>query len=194
MNLGDIAEVQKGTGFTSKDLVPGEIPVIAGGREPAYYHKYSNRPPNTITVSASGDAGYVSFHRGPIFASDCTTVRSRPELSLTNFLFYFLKHNQNKIYRLRTGSALPHLYPKDIARFKVMLPPLEEQILIAKYLESVSEVIDQNKQLIDRQSSLQSALLHELLTQGVPGYYDKRKDVYKIDAISSYVSIHRELK
>ena len=170
--LGDIAEVQKGTSFTSKDLVLGDIPVIAGGREPAYYHKYSNRPPNTITVSASGDAGYVSIHRKPIFASDCITVRPKPEISVTNYIYYFLKHNQNKIYRLRTGSALPHVYRKDIARFIVILPPLEEQISIARYLDSVSEVIDHNRQVMNRQSRLRDALLHDLLTRGLPNNHN----------------------
>ena len=181
--MGIIADVQKGTSFTSKDLVPGDIPVIAGGHEPAYYHKYSNRPPNTITVSASGDAGYVSFHRGPIFASDCTTIRSKPELSMTNYIYYFLKHNQNKLYRLRTGSALPHLYPRDIARFQIILPPLEEQILIARYLDSVTEAIDRNRQVIDRQSRLHDALLHELLTRGLYGHHNERRDLPKIDTI-----------
>lgn len=167
--MGDIAEVQKGTSFTSKDLVPGDIPVIAGGREPAYYHKYFNRPSNMITISASGAAsGYVSFHREPIFATDCTTVFSKSELSITNYIYYFLKHSQNEIYRLRTGSALPHLYPRDIARFKVILPPLKEQILIAGYLDIVSEVIDQHRLVVYRQSKLRYALLHELLTRRSP--------------------------
>ena len=169
VKLGDIAEVQKGSSFTSKELVPGDIPVIAGGREPAYYHRYSNRPSNTITISASGAAsGYVSCRREPIFATDCTTVFSKSELSITNYIYYFLKHSQRKIYRLRTGSALPHLYPRDIARFKVMLPPLEEQILICKYLDIISEVIDQNRQVINIQSKLRDALLHELLIIGLP--------------------------
>ena len=172
VKLGDIAEVQKGTSFTSKDLVPGDIPVIAGGREPAYYHKFPNRPSDTITISASGDAGYVSFHRGPIFASDCITVRPKPEVSVTNYAYYFLKHNQNKIYRLRTGSALPHVYQKDIARLIVLLPPLEEQILIAGYLDSVCEVINQNGQVVNGQSNLRDALLHELLIRGLPDNHD----------------------
>ena len=175
VKLGDIAEVQKGTSFTSKELVPGDIPVIAGGREPAYYHRYSNRPSNAITISASGAAsGYVSFHREPIFATDCTTVLSKSELSITNYIYYFLKHSQSKIYRLRTGSALPHLYPRDITRFEVVLPPLEEQILIVKYLDIISEVIDQNRQVINYQSMLRDALLHELLIRGLPDNHNYR--------------------
>ena len=161
--LGDVAEIQKGTAFTSKELVPGDIPVIAGGREPAYYHKYSNRPPNTITVSASGDAGYVSFHRGPIFATDCTTIRSNPEDSVTVYIYHFLRYNQNHLYRLRTGSALPHLYPRDLARFKIVIPSIKEQISIATKLDSMEETIEQTKKYIVKTEQLRDALLHELL-------------------------------
>ena len=161
--LGDVAEVRKGTAFTGKELIPGDVPVIAGGREPAYYHKYSNRPSNTITVSASGDAGYVSFHRMPIFATDCTTIRSNPESSVTIYIYHFLKYNQNHLYRLRTGSALPHLYPRDIARFKIIVPPIKEQLSIASKLDSVEKSIETNKNVITKIEQLRDALLHELL-------------------------------
>lgn len=173
--MGDIAEIQKGTSFTSKDLVPGDVPVIAGGREPPYYHKYFNRPPNTITVSASGDAGYVSFHRDPIFASDCITVRPKPEVLVTKYTYYFLKHNQNNIYRLRTGSALPHVYRKDIARFKIILPPLEEQFYISDMLDSVVSAIERTENIVTKADQLRYSLLNELLTLGIPDNYNQEK-------------------
>lgn len=76
----EVALLRKGSSFTSAELVPGDFPVIAGGREPTRFHHRSNRPAGTITVSASGAyAGFVSFHRRPIFAADCTTVVARNE-------------------------------------------------------------------------------------------------------------------
>lgn len=183
VRLEEVAEIQKGTSFTSKELEPGDVPVIAGGREPAYYHKCSNRPPNTITVSASGDAGYVSFHREPIFATDCTTVRSKPQVSVTNYIYHFLKHHQNKLYRLRTGSALPHVYPRDIARFQITLPLLEKQINIADILDSVEEEIEQTENVINKTEQLRYSLLHELLSRGLPGHHKKWKEVSGLDTI-----------
>lgn len=35
--LGKIAEMRRGTSITKKNVCEGEIPVISGGREPAYY-------------------------------------------------------------------------------------------------------------------------------------------------------------
>ncbi|HBV5488070.1 TPA: restriction endonuclease subunit S, partial [Klebsiella pneumoniae] len=36
--LGSIAELKRGTSITKKDVIDGTIPVVAGGRTPAYYH------------------------------------------------------------------------------------------------------------------------------------------------------------
>ena len=59
--LGDAVEIRKGQLITEKTVVFGEIPVIAGGKKPAYFHNEPNRIGKTITVSASGaSAGYVS--------------------------------------------------------------------------------------------------------------------------------------
>ena len=35
--LGDVAELKRGQAVTRKEIVEGQVPVIAGGREPAYY-------------------------------------------------------------------------------------------------------------------------------------------------------------
>ena len=162
--LGDVAEIQKGTAFTSKELVPGDIPVIAGGREPAYYHKYSNRPPNTITVSGSGAyAGFVSFHDIPIFATDCTTIRSSSSVLTTRYIYYYLKSRQEDIYRRRNGSAQPHVYPRDLATFNISIPSLQEQICIVDILDSVDEAIEHSQNAIIETAQLRDALLHELL-------------------------------
>ena len=66
--------------LTEEKAVKGNIPVIAGGQSPAYYHNKSNREGNIITVSASGAyAGFINYFNNPIFASDCNTIKSKNE-------------------------------------------------------------------------------------------------------------------
>ncbi len=36
-----------------------------------------------------------------------------------------MKVRQNEIYHLQQGSAQPHVYPKDIQKLGVYLPPIE---------------------------------------------------------------------
>jgi len=71
--LGEIAEIRKGQLITESTRINGNIPVIAGGKTPAYYHNKSNRLGKTITISGSGaNAGYVSFYSYPLkFHQNC---------------------------------------------------------------------------------------------------------------------------
>ena len=131
VRLGDVAEVLKGKSITSAQAKEGSVKVVAGGIDYAYLHNESNRPANTITISASGaNAGFVNFWEEPIFASDCTTVRGRDDLH-TKFLFNFLFSIQNQIYYLQKGSAQPHVYPDDIKLIQVpdIDDKLQEQIV-----------------------------------------------------------------
>ena len=48
--------------ITKKDSIPGDIPVILGGQEPAYYIDRSNHIGEAVVVARSGaSAGFVSY-------------------------------------------------------------------------------------------------------------------------------------
>lgn len=71
--LGDIAEFKRGKTITKTIAIDGNIPVVAGGTEPAYYHNIANTKAPVITVSASGaNAGFVRMYHKDVFASDCS--------------------------------------------------------------------------------------------------------------------------
>lgn len=101
--LGDVAPIMKGELITRANIVLGLIPVIAGGKQPAYFHNRANRYGKTITISASGAyAGYVAFWEHPIFASDCSTISEGTDYSI-EFIYYQLAHKQDSIYGTQTG-------------------------------------------------------------------------------------------
>ena len=150
VTLGDVAEFKKGTTITKKGLKKGSIPVIAGGRKPAYFHNEVNRIENSITISSSGAyAGFVSFHPYPIFASDCFTVTPKSDLLDQKFIFYLLKSKQEHIYSLQSGAAQPHIYARDFNDFEIPLPPIEVQREIVEKLDAEQAVIEGNKKLIE---------------------------------------------
>ena len=135
--LGEIAEIKKGTTITKDKTIEGNIPVIAGGQEPAYYHNESNRENQTITISASGAyAGFINYFETPIFASDCNTIVSKNQGKISTKLIYlFLKSIQNEIYGLQRGQAQPHVYGEDLSTIKIPLPPLDIQQKIVSEIE-----------------------------------------------------------
>ncbi|GGK35715.1 hypothetical protein GCM10010965_30870 [Caldalkalibacillus thermarum] len=145
VSLREICDIQKGTSITKADTVEGNVPVIAGGQEPAYYHNQSNRDGNIITVSASGAyAGFVNYFDIPIFASDCTTIKSNDEeKALTKYIFYILKSRQEDLYKLQRGAGQPHVYPNDLANIQIPLPPLPFQQELVARLDKQQAIIEQ---------------------------------------------------
>lgn len=142
--LSKISIIKKGTSITKEKTRDGNIPVIAGGKELAYFHDKPNRNGNVITISASGAySGFVNYFDYPIFASDCNTVISKDEnIISTKLIYYFLKHMQKEIYRMQEGQAQPHVYGKDIAQIKIPLPTLENQQYIIERIESLENKIE----------------------------------------------------
>ncbi|EPS7269316.1 restriction endonuclease subunit S, partial [Vibrio cholerae] len=52
-------KITKGKNITKKTIVDGDVPVVAGGLKPAYFHNAHNVDGPAITISASGaNAGY----------------------------------------------------------------------------------------------------------------------------------------
>lgn len=150
VELGEVCGIEKGTSITKAVITKGDIPVIAGGQKPAYYHNQSNRNGQTITCSASGAyAGFLNYFEIPIFASDCTTIKSKNENNLlTKFIFRYLKVKQDDVYKLQIGMGQPHVYGKDLAKIKIPFPPIEVQKEIVEQIEVKQNAIDHAKAII----------------------------------------------
>ncbi|TPH03619.1 restriction endonuclease subunit S, partial [Haemophilus haemolyticus] len=149
--LSLVSEMQRGKTITAKSTNEGKIPVISGGQKPAYYHSESNRDGKTITVAGSGAyAGYIMYWEEPIFVSDAFSIKTDESLLQIKYVYHFLLQNQQKIYAMKKGSGVPHVYPKDIGTLTIPIPPLPVQTKIVKILDALtaltSELILRRKQ------------------------------------------------
>ena len=133
--LGEVCEFQRGNTITAKDAVDGNIPVIAGGQKPAYFHNVANREGKTVVIAGSGAyAGFVTYWEIPIFVSDAFSVNPNSSLD-TKYLYYYLKNIQEKIHATKKGSGVPHVHGSSIAKFEIPLPPLPIQEEIVRILD-----------------------------------------------------------
>lgn len=138
--LGEVCEFQRGTTITQKEAVEGDVPVLAGGQKPAYYHNVANRKGKTIVVAGSGAyAGFVSFWEIPVFLSDSFSVAPKEGIDV-KYLYYFLKNIQTEIYGTKKGSGVPHVHGSSISKFKIPVPPIEVQNEIVKILDNFTEL------------------------------------------------------
>lgn len=133
--LGELITVRRGRTITRKKAVPEDVPVVAGGLQPAYFHNVANTTAPVITVSASGaNAGYVNLYTIPVWASDCSYI----DTETTPYVYYYyllMKERQVEITRMQTGAAQPHVYPKDLMRLEVLDIPSE---LLDEFTEKIT--------------------------------------------------------
>lgn len=140
VKLGDCCSFKRGKTITAKNAIPGDVPVLAGGQKPAYYHNEANRTGETIVVAGSGAyAGFVSYWTVPVFLSDSFSVEPDDRL-VVKFVYYFLKNIQQKIFATKKGSGVPHVHGSSIEKFEIPLPPIEVQTEIVRILDKFTSL------------------------------------------------------
>lgn len=159
--LGNISGLvfEKGKSITKQQTQKGNIPVVSGGIDFAYLHNVANRKANVITISASGaNAGFVNFWDKPIWASDCSTIQSNDEKTISiRYIYEELKALQKVVYDLQKGNAQPHVYIDDIKKIRIPLPPFDIQQKIVDEIEEIEKknlVLEKNIQKLNTQKNV----------------------------------------
>lgn len=162
--LGELVCFKRGKTITKREIIEGNIPVVAGGTEPTYYCNKSNTRNRVITISASGaNAGYTRMYFEEIWASDCSFI----DCSMTNyfhFIYCYLIANKIAIDNLQKGAAQPHVYPKDINALTLCRP--HNDILdsfeskISYYFDLISSLQIQIHKLIEARDRLLPKLMN----------------------------------
>ena len=162
--VGDLITPQRGKNLLSKDAIPGKIPVIAGGLEPATYHNQSNTTSPVLTISASGaNAGFVNLWNIPVWSSDSSFIDS----TMTNdvyFWYVMLKKRQQEIFDAQTGSAQPHIYPKHISTMPIIDLKSEDIMQFTEIVTPLFQTIGNNKQENIKLANIRDSLLPKLMS------------------------------
>lgn len=138
--LGEVTIMKRGTSATKGIMQAGNIPVISGGRQPAFYCNASNRTGEVITVAGSGaGAGYVQYWNEPIFVCDAFSIQGNETLN-TKYVYYILTSIQEKIYSTKKGGGVPHVHISSIDKFEIPVPPLPVQEEIVRILDAFTEL------------------------------------------------------
>ena len=102
------------------------------------------------------------------------------------FGFAVMASHRTKTYMERRAKKAVNqasINRQDIFALPILLPPLPEQRAIAAVLDSIDEAIERTEAVIAATERLRDALLHELLTRGVPGWHTQWKDVPGIGTV-----------
>lgn len=137
---------------------------------------YSLQDGDILLVASSGSSHLVGraaiFKKpqdGKTYLFSNFMLRIRPKCN-PDFLYYCLNSSKFEVFLKglqQTSTGLRNLRKKEIAEFKLPLPPLPEQKKIAEILGTVDEAIEKVEQAIERTQRLKRGLMQELLTKGI---------------------------
>ena len=162
--LGELCQFKRGKGLLSKNAIPGDVPLVAGGLGPSCYHNVSNTKAPVITISGSGaNAGFMRMYHQEVWASDCSFI----DVTCENWLFVycFLVINSHLLKHAQTGAVQPHVKPADIHDFDLVIPPRET---IQKFQNTISSFI-RKKGIIEQESRRLAQLRDTLLPRLMSG-------------------------
>jgi len=163
--LGEITNIVKGKQLNKESLTEkGSYPCQNGGIEPSGYTEDYNTVENTITISEGGNScGYVNFIRTKFWCGGhCYSLLKVSNDVSNDFLFQYLKFNQNEVMKLRVGSGLPNIQKGEITNFIVSIPIKKEQQKIAKFLTAIDVRIEQVNSQKDLTIDFKKGLLQQL--------------------------------
>lgn len=141
MSLKSVATYTKGGYITKQNAISGDVPVISGGLEPAFYHNTSNRDGESIVIARSGvNAGHVSYWSTPIYVSDTFTIDPNTDILTYKYLYHCLKTIQNKIIDSNRGAGVPHINKESLSKFVIPIIDIDEQIKITKLLDNFNKL------------------------------------------------------
>lgn len=155
--LKTLCEFKKGKNITASEMCKGTYPVISAGLSPSGFHNISNVHGVSVTMSSSGaNAGYISIHYDDIWAADCSYI-SEEQTEEIFYVYEVLNNIRQVINNYQMGAAQPHVYPKDINRIKICIPPKKLRIkannILAKFHKEIDKLAHQNT-LLTRQRDL----------------------------------------
>ena len=184
--LGEICTHFK-SGFTitaKKISETGLYPVYGGNGLRGYSQKYTHDG-NYILIGRQGAlCGNINYVSGKNYISEHAIAVQTYE----NMQWLRYKLENWNLNRFSESSAQPGLSVEKLVRYKLVIPPSNEQVIIANILQLWDTAIEKQSELIEKLKLRKRALMQQLLSgkKRLPGFSGEWKEVRLGDAGSAY--------
>ena len=110
-----------------------------------------------------------------------------------DYLYYELSHRSNRIRQIAAEQAVPIINKSTFENFKIICPPLSEQVKIANVISLWDIAIEKQSELIEKLTLRKRALMQQLLTgkKRLPGFNGEWKRI-KLGNIAERVTRKNE--
>ena len=108
---------------------------------PSGYTDSFNTKANTISISEGGNScGFVAFNAENFWSGGHNYTLGNLKME-TQFLYQYLKFQENLIMSMRVGSGLPNIQKSNLAELKISYPSVDEQTKIANLFYCIDQSI-----------------------------------------------------
>ena len=203
VRLGEVAEVVGGStpSRSRKEFWEGDVPWVVPSELTNLKGRYLTATKEAITDAGLQSAGLTLIPSGSVLLTTratigVTAINAIPVATNQGFqnlivkngidplwLFYGVSSIRRELERRAAGSTFLEVSRDSVRSLPLLLPPLPEQRAIAVVLDSIDEAIERTEEAIAATERLRDALLHELLTRGVPGWHSEWKEVPGIGTV-----------
>ena len=148
-------------------------------------------PAGSVLLTSRATIGATAINRMPVTTNQGfqSLVPSRDTSAL--WLFYGVAARRRELERRGAGSTFREVSRDSVRSLPILIPPPEEQRAIATVLDSIDEAIERTEEVIAATERLRDALLHDLLTRGLPGRHTEWKEVRGLGTIPASWNVAR---
>lgn len=147
VKLKDITNYSKGSQINRDILLEnGKYIYLNGGINPSGKWNAYNVSSKTITISEGGNSsGYINYITEPFWCgAHCYYLFDGPKN--TKYLYYALKSQQERLFKIRSGACMPNIKKKDLGNFEFEFDFNEKiQIKIVSILDECNKIINNYK-------------------------------------------------
>ena len=193
--FGDFSEMKYGK-MPRKDGVKdiGKYPVYSGYRIVGYYDEYNVDEPTLIVVARGvGGTGDVKISPSKCWLTNLSiSVVVDENVAIKEYLYYYFKvHN---LRYLDSGSAQSQITISDLSRKEIILPTIDVQKKIVKFLKCFDDKIENNT-AINRNLYEQAVALFESTYQSYPERKIGELDILVTDYVAngSFASLKKNV-
>ena len=128
VKLGEVCEVNSGQSFRKEDIIPGDIPVIGGGKVVGY-HNQSNRPGNEFSITRVGDCCLNWFYKPYMLTEHGFSITLKGDTSnkyLLNTIYYHFNSIKEDLMLQYDGTAQKLVTKTKLRDFDIPLFKIDE--------------------------------------------------------------------
>jgi len=171
VKLGFLYSFSSGDTLTAQDFVDDGIYDVYGANgKRGKYDNYNVQGKHILIGRVGALCGNIHLVNDDIWVTEHALVSNKLSEMVTDEYAAWLL-NSMKLGQYASGTAQPVIAAENIRKLRIPLPSIEEQHLIATYLDDecarIDSVIDQTRASIEEYKKLKQAVITQAVTKGI---------------------------